>query len=123
MLPHLNTLFEEFQFHYCYLLFWYLTINSFKHNLNASNIQELSLHWTLGSIVPRRSNYDILFSLSRLNHHIPGIQPIVLEWMSEWKKGMIAHHALSKWALELTTHVLRWFSHRCSKAPLNFPAN
>lgn len=44
MLPHLNTLFEEFQFHCCYLLFWYLTINSY--NLNASNIQELSLHWT-----------------------------------------------------------------------------
>lgn len=62
--------------------------NSFFHNFNASNIQGLSFHLTVGSILPLRSNHDILFSflsLSRTRHSAN------TSWMNEWMKKMRDH--------------------------------
>ena len=59
------------------------TINSFIRNFNTSNIPELSLHWTLVSIVPGGSNYDIHFFLSLFSTHQAFSQHFLNEWLNE----------------------------------------
>lgn len=68
----------------------FTTINSFIRNFNTSNIPELSLHWTLVSIVPGGSNYGILFSFLSFPHIIR--HSANTSWMKDWMKKMNDHN-------------------------------